>query len=154
MDNQEETDKFLETYNIPRLIKEEKENMNGQIASNKTEFEKNQTQVWFLVRELRYHMLQGLQCRRPGFDPWVRKIPWRRKWQSTPAFLPGEAHGQRSLAGYHPWGHKQLDMTKWLTHTQAAGQLLSPCAPEPAHGQLERPHTTKDLVSQGNQINK
>ena len=45
MDNQEETDKFLETYNIPRLIKEEKENMNGQIASNKTEFEKNQTQV-------------------------------------------------------------------------------------------------------------
>ena len=36
----------------------------------------------------------------PGFDPWVRKIPWRRKWQSTPVFLPGESHGQRSLAGY------------------------------------------------------
>ena len=37
------------------------------------------------------------QCRRPGFDPWVRKIPWRRKWQPTPVFLPGESHGQRSL---------------------------------------------------------
>ena len=37
---------------------------------------------------------------RHGFDPWVRKIPWRRKWQSTPVFLPGESHGQRSLAGY------------------------------------------------------
>ena len=35
-----------------------------------------------------------LQCRRPGFDTWVRKIPWRRKWQPTPVFLPGESHGQ------------------------------------------------------------
>ena len=43
------------------------------------------------------------QCRRRrrcGFDPWVRKIPWRRKWQPTPVFLPGESHGQRSLVGY------------------------------------------------------
>ena len=37
-----------------------------------------------------------------GFDPWVRKIPWRRKWQPTPVFLPGESHGQRSLVGYSP----------------------------------------------------
>ena len=41
-----------------------------------------------------------LQCGRPGFNPWVRKIPWRRKWQPTPVFLPGESHGQRSLVGY------------------------------------------------------
>ena len=41
-----------------------------------------------------------LECGRPGFDPWVRKIPRRRKWQLTPAFLPGEFHGRRSLAGY------------------------------------------------------
>jgi len=40
------------------------------------------------------------------FDSWVRKIPWRRKWQPTPVFLPGESQGQRSLAGYSPWGHK------------------------------------------------
>ena len=43
-----------------------------------------------------------LQCRRPGFDPWVGKIPWRRAWQPTPVFLPGESHGQRSLEGYSP----------------------------------------------------
>ena len=49
------------------------------------------------------------QCRRHkrlGFDPWVRKIPWRRKWQPTPVFLPRESHGQRSLVGYGPWGHR------------------------------------------------
>ena len=47
-----------------------------------------------------------LQCRRPGgFDSWVGKSPWRRKWQPTPVFLPGKSHGQRSLAGYSPWGH-------------------------------------------------
>ena len=40
-----------------------------------------------------------LQCRRPGFNPWVVKIPWRRKWKPTPVFLPGEFHGQRSLVG-------------------------------------------------------
>ena len=41
-----------------------------------------------------------LQCRRPGFNSWVRKIPWRRKWQPTPVSLPAESQGQRSLAGY------------------------------------------------------
>ena len=46
------------------------------------------------------------QCRRHGFDPWVGKIPWRRTWPPTPVFLPGESHGQRSLAGYGPWGHR------------------------------------------------
>ena len=49
------------------------------------------------------------QCRRPGFDPWVRKIPWRRKWQPSPVFLPGKSHGQRNLAGYNPQGHKESD---------------------------------------------
>ena len=52
------------------------------------------------------------QCRRHGFNPWVGKIPWRRKWQPTPVFLPGESHGQRSLACYSPWGHKELDTTE------------------------------------------
>ena len=47
-----------------------------------------------------------LQYRRPGFDPWVRKIRWRRKWQPTLAFLPGKSYGQRSLVSYSPWGHK------------------------------------------------
>ena len=44
---------------------------------------------------------------KPGFDPWVRKIPWRRERQPTPVFLPGASHGQRSLAGYSPQGGKQ-----------------------------------------------
>jgi len=49
---------------------------------------------------------------RPRFGPWVGKIPWRRKWQSTPALLPGKSHGQRSLVGYSPWGCKELDTTE------------------------------------------
>ena len=47
-----------------------------------------------------------------GFDSWVGEIPWRRAWQPIPVFLPGEFHGQRSLAGYSPWGHKELDTTE------------------------------------------
>ena len=52
------------------------------------------------------------ETQRLGFNPWVRKIPWSRKWQSTPAFLPGEFHGQRSKAGYSPWGCKEPDTTE------------------------------------------
>ena len=58
------------------------------------------------------------QCRRHGFDPWARKIPWKRKWQPTPVFLPGKSHGQRSLAGYSPPGHKELRMTQGLKQHQ------------------------------------
>ena len=50
--------------------------------------------------------------KRQGFDPWVRKIPWRRAWQPVPVFLPEESHGQRSLAGYSLWGRKEIDMTE------------------------------------------
>ena len=50
----------------------------------------------------------------PGFDPWVGKISWRRKWQPTPVFLLGESQGWRSLVGYSPWGCKELDMTERL----------------------------------------
>ena len=44
------------------------------------------------------------------------KIPWKREWQPSPIFLPGEFHGQRSLAGYSPWGHKESDTTEQRTH--------------------------------------
>jgi len=47
-------------------------------------------------------------CGRHGFGPWVRKIPWRRKWQPTSVFLPGNFHEQKNLAGYSPWGHKRV----------------------------------------------
>ena len=55
-----------------------------------------------------------LQCRRPRFNPWVRKIPWRGNGSPLQLFLPGEPHGQRSLAGYSPWGCKR-DWTERLT---------------------------------------
>ena len=51
------------------------------------------------------------QCRRHEFNPWVRKIPWRRKWQPTPVVLPGKSRGQRSIAVCSPWDCKKLDMT-------------------------------------------
>ena len=57
------------------------------------------------------------QCRRPSLDPWIRKIPWRRKWQPTPGnpLLPGEFHGQRILTGYSPWDRKESDTTDSIT---------------------------------------
>ena len=56
--------------------------------------------------------------RRWGFDPWVEMICWRRKWQPIPLFLPGESHGQRSLAGCSPRGHRESDTTEvTYTHT-------------------------------------
>ena len=64
---------------------------------------------WFSGKE------PACKCRRHkrrGFKPWVGKIPWRRAWQSVPIFLPGETHGQRSLVGYSPRGHKELEMTE------------------------------------------
>ena len=56
-----------------------------------------------------------------GFHPWVRKIPWRRKWQPTPVFLPGESHRQRSLADYSLWGHKESAVTESVSTTQHTG---------------------------------
>ena len=53
------------------------------------------------------------RCKRHRFDTWVGKIPWRRTWQPTPVFLPGEAHGQRSLVDYCPCGHKEV--SDWAT---------------------------------------
>ena len=53
-----------------------------------------------------------LECGRPRFNPWVEKFPWRRKWQPTPVFFPGESHGGRILVGYSPWGRKESDTTE------------------------------------------
>ena len=67
--------------------------------------------------------------KRLGVDPWVGKIKWRRKRQPTPVFLPGESHGQRSLVGYSPWGHKKLDTTEATKHTHTHTSLLSEADP-------------------------
>ena len=64
------------------------------------------------------------QCRRfkrLGFNPWVGKIPWSRKWQPTPVFLPGLFPGQQSLVGHGPWGHKESDTTE-CEHMHACTQ--------------------------------
>ena len=69
------------------------------------------------------------RCRRWGFDPGAGKIPWRRKWQPTPVFLPGESHGRRSLAGYSPWGCRESD-SEWLSTCK--------CVPFPPYSRVER----------------
>ena len=53
-----------------------------------------------------------LPCRRPQFNSWVRKIPWRRTWQPTPVFLPGKSHGQRNLEGFSTWGSQKAFIGK------------------------------------------
>ena len=63
-----------------------------------------------------------LQCGRPRFNPWVWKIPRRRAWLPTPVFVPGKCHGQRSLAGYSPWGRRVGH--DWGTHTLTFTMLL------------------------------
>ena len=62
--------------------------------------------------ELKGDIRVHLQCRRCRFDPWVGKIPWRRKWQPTPAVVPGKPCGQRSPVGYSPWGPNESDTTE------------------------------------------
>ena len=78
------------------------------------------------------------QCRRcktclDREDPWIGRICWRWEWQPTPTFLPGDFHGQRSLVGYSPWCHEELDTTRGLT--------LSLSTP---HGQVKLMHKISD----------
>ena len=78
---------------------------------------------WYCGKESTCH------CRGCGFDPWIGKIPWRRKWQPTPDSFLEKSHGQRSLASYSPWGHKESDMTEQLnththTHTHTPNTLI------------------------------
>ena len=66
------------------------------------------------------------QCRRHKrcrFYPWVRKIPWRKKWKPTPVFLPGESHEQRSLVGYSPWGSQKVGYD-WAQHISTPQEVF------------------------------
>ena len=69
-----------------------------------------------------------LQCGRPGFSPWVRKIPWRRKWQPTPVLLPGKSHGRSSLWGCSPWGCQESARLSDFTFTFIQ-HIFSYCIP-------------------------
>ena len=66
------------------------------------------------------------RCKRHRFDPWVGKILWRRAWQPTPVFLPGESFGQRSLVSYSPWGCKESDTPEatYHAHTPEGSTLM------------------------------
>ena len=106
---------------------------------------KNQIELGVVVPSLQYHEMPSypwwfrlwricLQCGRPGFDPWVEKIPWRRAWQSPSVFLPAESHGQRSLAGSmgsqrvgHCWAAQHSIRIPWdaiLWHFKTIGQCF------------------------------
>ena len=77
-------------------------------------------QSWTRMRRLSIQARQCRRCKKYGFNPWVRKILWSREWLPTPVFLPGKFLGQRNLAGYHPWGCRELDTTEQLsTHTHS-----------------------------------
>ena len=65
---------------------------------------------------------QWRRHRRCGSDPWVRKIPWKKKWLPTPVFFSGTSHGQRGLAGYSPWGHKESETTERLSNIKDSFQ--------------------------------
>ena len=106
--------------------------MKEQDLSSDTPITKNRVLCtfsrWLSGKESHCHRRS---CRRPGLHPWIGKIPWRRKWQPIPVFLPGESHGQRSLAGYSPRGRKESDMPE-LTHY---------CCQLPSHsGQIRTSH--------------
>ena len=66
------------------------------------------------------------QCWGHGFNIWVAKIPWSRKWQPTPEFLPGKSHRQRSLAGYRPWGGKESNRTEHASIISTLKGFLTP----------------------------
>ena len=70
---------------------------------------------WFEWLSDKESACQCWRPRRSRFDPWIRMIPWRRKQQLTPLFLPGECHGQSNLAGYSPQGHKESGATERLS---------------------------------------
>ena len=72
---------------------------------------------------------QCKRLKRLGFNLWVRKIPWRRKWQPTPVFLLGKSHGQRRLVSYSPWDHKESDITEQLSTVLHSISLRPPACP-------------------------
>ena len=109
----------------------------------------------FIRAQLGFQVAQGVQCRRhrrPGFDPQVGKIPWRRPWQPTPVFLPGESRGQRSLVGCRPWARRvgPHGSRRHCYKTQTVGVDGSALGPCPAH--LSRPRPWSPLPSSSSHV--
>ena len=89
--------------------------IHGELSSNNNTFLSLFSQDWGYTYIKSRRLPRQISGKEPScqssFDPWLGKIPWRKKWQPTPIFLPGEHNGQRSLAGYSPWDHRESDMT-------------------------------------------
>ena len=79
--------------------------------------------AWEVIKTWLSGKESASHCRRHGLNPWVRKIPWRRKWQPTLGFMPGETHGQRSLMGYSLWSCQEPDMTEHKHEKEKIWQL-------------------------------
>ena len=124
--------KYLDHFTFPPAVPEGSTVSTPSIILLERFYLNSSTDQWWWVSSCAYwpsvYLLFGLlrwlsgkesacKCWIHRFNPWVRKIPWRRKWQPTPIFLPGESHGQRSLVGYSPWGCKESDRNKY-THMQ------------------------------------
>ena len=99
---------------IPDLVRSTGEGM-GCPLQNSSTWEQKYQALWASLVAQMVKNLPAMQ-ETGGFDPWVRKIIWRREWQPTPVLLPGESHGQKSLVVFSPWGHKELGMAGQLTH--------------------------------------
>ena len=82
---------------------------------------------------------------KPGFNPWVGKIPWRWKWQPNPVFLPGESQGQKSLVGPSPWGCKELVTTESLSGVQFFATLRTVAHQAPLSMEFSRQEYWSEL---------
>ena len=102
------------------------------------------------IPQRKKHWVQCRRHKRCRFNPWVQKIPWRRAWQPTAVFLPGETHRQRSLEGYSPWGHRETGLstracmhththTHKHTHTHSACRLVGVQVDSCVHLKLPSP---------------
>ena len=86
----------------------------------------------------------------PGFDPWVGKIHWKRKWQPTPVLLPGKSRGQRSLVGYSPWGRKESDATEATEHRRGTHMAVALASASPVIWDCKPPCSSVLNVLMGN----
>ena len=86
------------------------------------------------------------RCRRRRFVPWVGKMPWSKKWQSTPVVLPGKLHGQRALEGYSPWGHKESDTAEHSFRVDAFGHQVTFETSGPQRGRKESKPTPSSAL--------
>ena len=106
---------FISSSKQAYIIKGNCEGWRGSTACLGPQVIKDRAKIWIQFSPVAQTVKICLQCRRPGFNPQVEMMPWRREWQPTPVFLPGEFHEQRNLAGHSPWGRKELDTTDRLT---------------------------------------